>query len=377
MELDEQLREAGERWRETQRAPVADFRRATRRSSRRSREPGRSRGLLAAPILIGAFLLAVAVVAVVNSTSSSQKVTVTQPTAPISAAPASPSVLMLRPDIVQTGGLAIDSATVWVTGYAPDEGPATLEHIDTKTGQVLGTVKLPDNSPFQIVVGDGAVWICSQQNEEAARLIKVDPATTKVTAVIPTQGDANVALTPDALWVAVNTGILERRDPDTNRVLATITMPGGPYSAHFVTAGPLGIFLASTYDGSVLRVDPVANTVTQIADLGDNAGPLVELDGSLWVRAGTGVVAIDPATGAITRRIARDVRDLASDGRSLWASTNGPTVLRIDPQTGAVTTRPLAHDVHFAIALAGDPATGAVWAASDPSSTRRLFRVSP
>jgi streptogramin lyase len=375
MELDEQLREAGERWRAAERAPVADFRRATQRSSRGSREPGQSRGLLAVPILIGAFLLAVGVVALVNSTSSSQKVTVTQPTVPTSTAP--PSVLALDPEIVQTGGLAIDGTTVWVTGNAPDEGPATLEHIDTETGKVIGKVVLGDNGPFQIVVGDGAVWVCSQQNEESAHVTKVDPTTMKITAVIETAGDAAVAVTPDAVWVDHGSGNLARLDPETNKVLATIPLPGAPsgYTAHFITAGPLGIFLANSYDGTLLRVDPSTNTAKEIADVGNYAGEIVELDGSLWVNAYSAVVVIDPKSGAVTRRIERSVRDLASDGHLLWASTHGRSVLRIDPMSGDVAPLALPSGMKFAIALVADPETGAVWAADSPAP--RLVRLAP
>jgi streptogramin lyase len=375
MEIDEQLQEAGERWRAAERAPAADFRRATQRPSRRSRTPGRSRGLLAVPILAGAFVLAFAIVFFAQSNSSSTKVTVTQPTTPSSTAPGPPTALTIDPAIVRTGALAIDGASVWVTGEAPRSRAATLEHIDTKTGNLIGKVVLRDNSPFQIVVGDGAVWVCSQQNEESAHLTKVDPTTMRITAVIETAGDAAVAVTPGAVWVDVNQGELQRRDPKTNKVLATITLPGGGYSAHFITAGPLGIFLANPYDGTVLRVDPATNTVKQIADVGDYAGEIVELDGSLWVNAYSAAVVIDPASGAVTRRIERRVRDLASDGRFLWASTDGPNVLRIDPKSGAVVPVAPPSGMKFAIALAADPETGAVWAADSPA--QRLVRLAP
>jgi len=373
MDLDEQLREAGERWRAAERAPVADFPRATR-TARHARRPSRSRGLLAVPIIVAAALVASAVVFFAQSNSTSQKVVVTQPTTPTSSRPAA---FELDPAIKQTGALAIDGASVWVTGYAPNNRAATLEHIDTTTGTVLGRVALPDNSPFQIFVGDNAVWVCSQQNEESAHLIKVDPDTNRITAVIPTEGDANVAVTPHAVWVDENTGELQRRDPKTNKVLATITLPGGGYSAHLISAGPLGIFLSNPYDGSILRVDPATNTVRQIADVGRWAGQVVELDGSLWINSDSALVAIDPATGAVVRRLQRNAyKDLVSDGRALWVSTDTPRVLRIDPLTGTVKTVRLPAPVGFAIALAADPTTGAVWAASDPPA-QRLLRLAP
>jgi streptogramin lyase len=377
MEIDEQLREAGERWRAAERAPAADFRRATQRPSRSSRTPGRSRGLLAVPILVVAFVLAFAVVFFAQSNSSSTKVTVTQPTTPTSTAPGPPTALTLDPAIARTGALAIDGASVWVTGEAPRSRAATLEHIDTKTGNLIGKVVLRDNSPFQIVVGDGAVWVCSQQNEESAHVTKVDPTTMRITAVIETAGDAAVAVTPDAVWVDHGSGNLARLDPATNKVLATIPLPGAPsgYTAHFITASPLGIFLANTYDGTVLRVDPATNTVKVLADVGNYAGEIVELDGSLWVNTSRTLVEIDPNTGALIRTIPRSIRDIGFDGTSLWATTNRPEVLRIDPRTGRAQTLSLPSGMKFAIALAADPETGAVWAADSPA--QRLVRLAP
>jgi sugar lactone lactonase YvrE len=356
---------------------VADFARATA-SARRPRTLRRPRPpLLVLPVAVVAIALVAAVIVLADGDSSPRKVVVTQPTTPISGPAVSPSALTLDPEIMQTQALAVDGASVWVTGDAPNNGAATLEHIDTDTGKVIGTVVLPDNGPFQIVVGDNAVWVCSQQNEESAHLTRVDPTTMRITAILKTAGDASVAVTPDAVWVDVNKGELQRRDPGTNKVLATITLPGGGYSAHWIAAGPLGIFLSNSYDGTVLRVDPATNTVSQIADVGNWAGQVVELDGSLWVNTDSALVAIDPATGAVVRRLHRNAyKDLVSDGRALWVSTDTPRVLRIDPVTGTVTTVRLPADVGFAIALASDPQTGAVWAASDPPA-QRLLRLAP
>jgi hypothetical protein len=381
IELDEQLREAGERWRAAERVPIADFARATA-APRRSRSPRRSRLLVVAAVAaVVATLVAAAVLAFGGGDSSPQKVVVTQPTTPTSAPPAPPSQLTLDPRIIQIQALAIDGASVWVTGDAPESRAATLEHIDTETGKVIGTVVLGDNGPFQILVGDNAIWVCSQQNEKSAHLTKVDPKTGKITAVIETAGDAAVASTPGALWVDVNSGELQRRNSETSALLATIALPGAGYSAHFITAGSLGIFLANPYDGTILRVDPATNTVEQIADVGDHAEQIVELDGSLWINADSALVEMDPVSGAVRRRINRSVRELATDGRSLWATTSGPNVLRIDPHTAQVTPVALLPGVPFALDLAADPTTGAVWASAAPHSAEvqplHLLRISP
>ena len=376
MDLDEQLREAGERWRASGRAPVADFRRATATPARRSRTPRRSRGLLAVPIMLGAFLLASGVVFFAQGNSSSTKVTVTQPTTPTTA-PELPSVLTLDPQIVQTAALAIDGASVWVTGDAPQSRAATLEHIDTRTGNVIGKVVLPDNGPFQIAVGDGAVWVCSQQNEESAHLVKIDPKTMRITAIIETAGDASVAVTPDAVWVDHSARANPaRRDPETNKLLASLSLPGAPWIQRRITFWPARHCSREQLRQHVVRVDPSTNTVKQIADVGNYAGEIVELDGSLWVNAGNALVEVDPTTGAVRQTIPLAVRSLTSDGRSLWGSTDRPSVLRIDPRTGRSTPVTLPADAKSVFDVAGEPATGSVWASSD-TPTPRLLHVAP
>jgi hypothetical protein len=370
MEIDELLREAGERWRAAERPPVVDFPRATRNS-------GRPRRLVVVALVIAMLAVLAAVIGSIVGGGSRRTVTI-QPTTSLPGIPPSQSVIVLDANIAQTAALSVDGRSLWVTGTAPGGGAAPLEHVDVDTGRVLATVKLPDNSPFQIAVGDKAIWVCSQQNEEASHLVKIDAANSRIVAVIPTVGDANVAVTPDAVWVDENTGTLERLDPRTNEVLASIPLPGGSYSAHFITAGPLGIFLANNYDGSVLRVDPDTNTVKVIANAGSSALQPVELDGALWVNTGSGLARINPTTGATTLRIdlGRRIQALASDGRSLWAGTDGPRVVRVDPRTGRTTVARLPAGVKFVSVVAADPATGAVWVASD-SPTPRLLRIAP
>jgi streptogramin lyase len=207
----------------------------------------------------------------------------------------------------------------------------------------------------------------------------------KIAAVIPTAGDAAVAVTPDSVWFNVNTGVLQRRDPVTNEIIATITIPGGPYSAHGISASPEGIFLANNYDGTVWRVDQETNTLAKLTDIGTSAGTIVEVGGWLWIDSASLVFEVNPTTGVTRRTIPLDVHDLisdeVSDAGSLWGATNGRDVVRIDPGTGSATTVSLPPGIEFALALAADPSTGAVWAASPPRAgdpgPPRLVRVTP
>ena len=244
MDLDEELREAGERWR---RGRGAGCRLSARdgRASYRYANLGRSRMLVRSPaVAANALVLTGAVWLFAHDASSPKKVVVTQPT--FRRAPDAPSVLTLDPEIVQTGALAIDGASVWVTGDAPLKGRGDLEHIDTATGNVMGKSLLPDNGPFQIVVGDNAIWVASQQERESsAHVTKVDPTTMRVTAVIETAGDAVVAVTPDAQCASTTAPEPAAPRPRYEQGARHHPVPGAPsgYTAHFITVGSLGIFL--------------------------------------------------------------------------------------------------------------------------------------
>ena len=292
---------------------------------------------------------------------------------PLATQPASgPDVIALGSRISQPYVFAASNGKLWVTGISPDQGPASLQEFDEDTGKVLSTISLPDNWPGEIAVGDNAIWLRTQQGEESTHLVKIDATTHQIVVNVTLQKDGGLAVTSDAVWTINGSLGLLRIDPQTGKTIATIPLPGGLYAPLGVTSGPLGVFLGSSYDGSILRVDEQTNTVSLVTHIGTKVDQMVELGTSLWVSTGTALVEMPVSTGVPGRTVelGAPILGLTTDGHSLWVATDKPKsgLFRIDPTSGEITPITLPSGVTGLLAVASDPATGATWAtASSPN----------
>jgi hypothetical protein len=255
---------------------------------------------------------------------------------------------------------------LWVTGISPDQGPASLQEFDEDTGKVLSTISLPDNYPGEIAVGDNAIWLRTQQGEESTHLVKIDATTHQILVNDTLQKDGGLAVTGDAVWTVNGSLGLLRIDPQTGKTIATIPLPGGLYAPLGLTNGPLGVFLGSSYDGSILRVNEQTNTVSLVTHIGTQVDQMVELGTSLWVSTGTALVEMPVSTGVPSRTVefGAPILGLTTDGNSLWVTTDKPKpgAFRVDPTSGEVTPVTLPSGVAGLLAIASDPATGTTWA---------------
>jgi YVTN family beta-propeller protein len=139
-------------------------------------------------------------------------------------------------------------------------------------------------------------------------------AAAAIPAILLTRGDDN----PAKPTTAITRDTLQRIDPDTNKLIATI--PYGqagvePYVAGTVQAGGFSvgegaIWVFGPRIQTVLRIDPRTNTVA-----GQSAVSLEPEQNAGWV-----TYSLDAALGHV------------------WVVTGTPTLTEIDPQTG-VTTR--------------------------------------
>ena len=113
----------------------------------------------------------------------------------------------------------------------------------------------------------------------------------------------------DSVWVASSAdgtregaGSVQRIDPRTNRVVATIPVGRGP---RFLATGEGGVFTLDQGDGTVSRVDPAGNMLaaTIAAEVPGTGGDIAVGAGRVWVRAtGTALSIIDPATNQVVAR---------------------------------------------------------------------------
>ncbi|MGI8712429.1 MAG: hypothetical protein ACR2NR_04455 [Solirubrobacteraceae bacterium] len=125
-------------------------------------------------------------------------------------------------------GIAVGAGRVWVT--RPEQGPGQLIAIDPRDDRVTGQPIEVGPGPGQVVYGLHAVWV---QNTSPSSVVRVDPASGRVTTVIATMpvvagspGPGAIAVGYRSLWSASN-GSLTQVDPVSVRVRSRVSIPRG------------------------------------------------------------------------------------------------------------------------------------------------------
>jgi streptogramin lyase len=271
--------------------------------------------------------------------------------------------------------LAVDDQGLWVAC----RGAGTVERIDAGTGQVNGVLRLGGSAPYSIAAGAGAVWSV----DRSTALTRVDETTGKRRASTLESDSAYLWWAAGNVWVAEDgTSTLARVDPATRRVTARI--PTGNGTSSLVTDG-VSAWITNHREATLDRIDLASNSVGRLAHLpGDAPERMVALAGSLWVTGrGTDLLRVDPVTGALqaTIDVGAGAIDLAAARGSIWVfapSTDDDQrgvpfverMLRVDPATNVIveTVRPTARVVLDGVVSDGDT----IWLADTAGG--RLYR---
>jgi hypothetical protein len=255
-----------------------------------------------------------------------------------------------------------DDGGVWIVHHG------RLSRVDPRTLRI--TAFVGERQPVTAVAtGAGVVWASAGK-----QLLRVDPRTAEVVARLPVPtGSAPVAAPGVAAGVwAVCCGTdrtlgpprLTRIDPDGNRVVATIPLPG---PADAVGAGLAGVWVRSP-GGPIWRVDPARNRLAATVRV---PGGLGWTAGSVLV-AGRMVLVTDPDHGTVHvlggDRLAEDEldaagRDAAADDLGVvWVHSDqrllgfGPDPTRgrsLHETGGAIRALAAGHDALWVGAPAG------------------------
>jgi streptogramin lyase len=171
--------------------------------------------------------------------------------------------------------VAKDGDTVW--GF--DE-PGNVVQVDMATGDVLGSVDVPEE-PKQIVLAADSVWVIC---DAGSALVRIDPETYDVVDTVDVGlGPVELELGFDSLWVRNRQLELVRVDPETAEVIATID--------GFGTSPSLGLSFGGGYvwasvsgPAGMGAIDPSTNAVAYEIPLpGVTYMDSYWLDGTLWV----------------------------------------------------------------------------------------------
>ena len=152
-----------------------------------------------------------------------------------------------------------------------------------------------------------------------------------------------VATTTDAVWV-VSTGpyAVHRIDPETNRLVASVHLPGNPCAGLATGFGSLWVPMCTKVP-SLARVDLIANQLTSVIPVGPaapEAGIAVSSD-SVWlvVDSAGSLTRIDPDTGKVrqTVRVPEGSYNPLYSGGRIWVTrADGAELTCVDAGTGAV-----------------------------------------
>lgn len=193
-------------------------------------------------------------------------------------------------------------------------------------------------TPCGVAEAEGAGWVT---DAATATLWRVDPASMaarKRAALDPTPCELTYAF--GALWVATQSGWLDRVDPASGEV-RRVRVGASSYEVE-PAAGAL--WVSDRDSAQLTRVDPTTLTTSVLPLPGAKPGGLVAAFGALWVGddsdTATSLLQVDPVRRTV-RRVAAGRRPAytAATSTAVWvADTGAGAVSRIDPRTLRATT---------------------------------------
>lgn len=185
---------------------------------------------------------------------------------------------------------------------------------------------------------------------------RIDPATNEIVATVELPGRLcqGIGASADAVWACGPDGLV-RIDPATNAVVAEVPFHAALAVTRIASgAGSVWAFATATVGpDTIVRVDPATNEVTATIPLGHVAGTMAFGFDALWVTSPTDdvLLRIDPTTNAVEdwAPSIEGAGQVAVGTDALWVTLYGehgaqaperaPTIVRIDPGTGDVTAQ--------------------------------------
>ena len=269
------------------------------------------------------------------------------------------------------------NGTLWQLANA--NAPALAQR-NMATGQITRTLAIPQ-APIGVAFGFGSIWLLEpavvlsgpKAGTTAGKLVRVDQVSGRRVATIPLTGDVSggtVAVGNGAVVVLETDGTIVRVDPLRNRV--TDRYHSG--AVETTTLIPLDGYdwICECIVNKLLRVDPRTHhsatfTIPEQAylvgvDAADDAR-------TLWLLDPTGgtLTSMNPRTGKTGPPLALggDPHEAVIADGAVWAAA-GRVVDRVDLQTNRRTTVALPAGVN-ATTIAADPATNSIWVGTSPA----------
>jgi YVTN family beta-propeller protein len=254
-------------------------------------------------------------------------------------------------DVTSIGYLFVGGPTIYTCVFSADASTITTHEPEWEA--ILGTFKAKPSwyvsatipvgvKPFFIAAGAGALWVA---NAEDGTVDRIDPSTNTVVATIDlhfggSNGDtANpFGITADnrIVWVtSIVTdakgndvpGLVNFLDAQTNRELGSVGVGKTPLG---IATGFGSVWVVNQGDGTVSRIDEASRAVTATIPLGVKpssdfllGGQVAAGAGGIWVAyGGSGLIRIDPASNRVvaTLDVSKYVLSVAASGQAVWVA---------------------------------------------------------
>lgn len=290
------------------------------------------------------------------------------------------AMFALRPNQAGIGGFPSPTASV-TPSASPGATPTPTPSSTLTPVSVEPEATIPVTGVIGLASDGQGVWLFTVEG----KLERIDPMTNAIAASVtlssPSSAYQGLAVGKDGLWLTNwDSSLVERFDPASLKSAGSTAVGPNPKG---VLVTESAVWVANTRGGSVSRIDPATNTVVATISVGPTgpSGPnwLAEGLGSIWVGVpnANAVVRIDEATNTVVATIlappgTTPCGGVAVDRTAAWITScdGGNLLARIDPATNlAVTSVNLGGRAYTVILVAGAP-----WLA--PTSGN-LVRVDP
>jgi virginiamycin B lyase len=202
------------------------------------------------------------------------------------------------------------------------------------------TIKVGGTADW-VLITDDAVWVASTRPFAVQR---IDPATNRIVATVNVSGEACSGLASGfgSIWVPLcgKKPALARIDVAKNTISATLPIaPAGPEGG--ITASADSIWMVTDKNGTLNRIDPSTNSARQKISIPPGSYNPLFSNGIIWITGGESSVltAVDAVTGRVLESVpvGPKPRFLTAGGGSVWTLNQGDgTVSRVDEKSRKV-----------------------------------------
>jgi ABC-type branched-subunit amino acid transport system substrate-binding protein/DNA-binding beta-propeller fold protein YncE len=234
--------------------------------------------------------------------------------------------------------VAAGSGAVWVANAQANGRRDTVSRIDPRTGAITHTVKLPrtpdrggwpSSGHPMLAVGAGAVWAGNREGT----ISRIDPQTGDVTATVDTFA-RKIAAGKEGVWtVGFDLTTITRIDQRTNRIGQSIHLGTNAVTGLAVGAGSVW---AMSEEGRLIRVEPGRRPIFQTIDVGSGTEFVAFGERAVWTANfvdGT-VSRVDPRTNRVTETTqVGAAQAIAAGAGGAWVSVAGGTRAGVLPSS--------------------------------------------